>query len=298
MKNIEAQIVNYSKLQQNYNSNFFQLNSSTINDWNLKFNIENKTSLQSITEVISSSINSIQLKRNFFGNISFNEINEWHVAVQADNEKHIKTGHNFNVFQLLREQFGFSIQETMHSKLIKFLLDTKETHGQGNVFLLEILKILNIESPEIGTWFVTAEVGRIDVLLERKFPQSIIIIENKSNWANDQKNQLYRYWYQAIFQKTKEHSKKFYDNNTHKYKIIYLVPNINKNYEQHSILKPVEYQGVIYNELPERVPMQIIVATFDELIQIWLNNCLEILPENNHRIREYIIQYQAMCNSL
>lgn len=184
------------------------------------------------------------------------------------------------------------------SKLIKFLLDAKETHGQGNIFLIEFLKILNIESPEIGIWHVTAEVGRIDVLLERKFPQSIILIENKSNWANDQKNQLYRYWYQAIFQKTKEHSKHFYDNNTHKYQIIYLVPNINKNYESHSVLKPFDFQGSFYNELPERVPMDILVATFDELIQIWLNKCLTILHEDNHRVREYITQYQAMCNNL
>jgi hypothetical protein len=298
MKKIETEIINYSDLLQNYKTKFSTNNSSIINDWNLKFNIKNKTTLQSLTEVISSSTDLIQLNRNLFGNISFSEINDWYIAVKTDNEKHIKTGHNFNIFQLLKDKFGFTIQETMHSKLIKFLLDTHEIHGQGNFFLLEFLKILNIESPEIGTWFVTAEEGRIDVLLERKFPQSIIIIENKSNWAKDQQNQLYRYWYQAIFQKTKEHSNIFYDTNTNKYKIIYLVPNGNKNFEQHSILKPVEYQGIIYDELPEKVPMEIMVETFDELIQIWLNKCLSILPENNHRIREYIIQYQAMCNNL
>ena len=151
--------------------------------------------------MISVCTNSTQPRINYFDNTFFQEITNWYKAVLIDKKKHFREGHNFNVFHLFKEKFGFYIQETMHSRLLKFLLDAKETHGQGGLFLLKFLEILGIQSPETGTWQVTAEVGRIDVLIERKEPQSIIVIENKSNWAPDQSNQLYRYWHQAIFQK-------------------------------------------------------------------------------------------------
>lgn len=39
-------------------------------------------------------------------------------------------------------------------------------------------------------WIITAEEGRVDVLLRRQNPLGAVIIENKSNWAGDQPNQL------------------------------------------------------------------------------------------------------------
>lgn len=53
-------------------------------------------------------------------------------------------------------------------------------------------------------WTVTAEKGRVDILLKRTHPHSVIIIENKSNYANDQENQLYRYWHQEIYKTIQE----------------------------------------------------------------------------------------------
>jgi len=295
---METVIDNFSGALQNNKRNFHTINKSIVNNWNILFNTKIISSMLSFDTEISIFNNTIQQRIGSLNNISFEDMNNWHKAVLRDKEKHFKDGHNFNIFHLLKEKFGFSIQETMHSRLIKFLIDATETHGQGNLFLLEFLKMLDIESPEIGNWHVTAEIGRIDVLIEREYPPSIIVIENKSNWATDQQNQLYRYWYRAIFLKTKQHSKKFYENNSRKYQILYLVPNTNKELELQSITKPREDSELIYNGLPEKVPLHITIVTFNEHIQNWLNNCLTLLPENNHRIREYIIQYQSLCINL
>ncbi|MCB0567014.1 MAG: PD-(D/E)XK nuclease family protein [Phaeodactylibacter sp.] len=295
---MESTIADFSKALESQKNNFQSLNKSIVDDWNSFLKTQKTTSIGEIENVISVCTNSTQPRINYFDNTFFQEITNWYKAVLIDKKKHFREGHNFNVFHLFKEKFGFYIQETMHSRLLKFLLDAKETHGQGGLFLLKFLEILGIQSPETGTWQVTAEVGRIDVLIERKEPQSIIVIENKSNWAPDQSNQLYRYWHQAIFQKTKQADKRFYENNTHKYQILYLTPYGNKKIEHQSISKPKEDPESIYQGLPEIVPMEIKSVTFDKHIQDWLNACLEELPENNHRIREYILQYQLLCNNL
>jgi hypothetical protein len=215
-----------------------------------------------------------------------------------DSEQHRKDGHNFNIFELLRNEFDFRIQETMHSKLIKFLLDSNGSHGQGKRFLIEFLKQLNAYLPEEGVWHITAEEGKIDVLLQRNEPESIIIIENKSNWACDQPNQLYRYWYNAIYLKTKEKTNEFYAQNKDRYQIIYLPPNNYKTYEEQSVRKPQDDLYNSYIGLPDKVPVEVKILTFDSHIQDWLEMCKRILPETNHRIKEYITQYQILCKTL
>ncbi|MBC3540249.1 PD-(D/E)XK nuclease family protein [Rufibacter sediminis] len=283
---------------QNKNYKFLSINQDIIDDWALIQNDTNRKSIVSHKSVVFSISQLFKRTTADYNLISFDNIILWYRNVLTDNEKHYKAGHNFNIFNLLKDKFGFSIQETMHSKLLQFLLDTNETHGQGGKFLLEFLKMLNVESPEKGVWDVTAEIGRIDILITRKLPHSIIIIENKSNWAIDQKNQLYKYWYNAIFLKTKEYSTSFYERNVNNYKILYLVPNTHKELEYQSISKPKELPYSSYHDLPDIVPIQITIVSFDEHIQRWLTNCLSVLPADNHRIREYIIQYQHLCNNL
>lgn len=295
---MESSITVYAEVLQDKMKDFEKINEILIKNWNIILNKNNDLYTQSLHNLIPPFAVYVKQAKEEIANFSFDEIITWHQNVIIDNDKHFKEGHNFNVFQLLRDNFGFNIQETMHSRLIKFLLDPTETHGQGDLFLMEMLKKLNVESPEKGIWKVTAEVGRIDLLIERNYPETIIVIENKSNWAKDQKNQLYRYWYQAIYQKTKEHSEKFYESNSYKYQMIYLVPNTNKAVESHSISKPSEYTGVLYQNLPATIPIQISIATFNQEIQDWLNSCIALLPEKNHRIREYIVQYQFLCNNL
>jgi hypothetical protein len=220
---------------------------------------------------------------------------KWYVSFLEDEKKHKADGHNFNIFLFLRDEFEFVVQETMHSKLIKFLLDPTASHGQEKKFLIEFLKLLDVEKPEEGIWSVTAEQGRIDILLKRNKPSSAIIVENKSNWAEDKPNQLYRYWYQEIYNTTRETKKEFYERNRNKYQILYLSPNENKKYEEQSVTKPIDLTD---NHLPKRVPIEIKTTYYNTFFQRWLENCKKQLPETNHRIREYITQYQSLCNNL
>lgn len=234
--------------------------------------------------------------QNTIQEINLQDIVSWHNVFLIDESQNTKDGHNFNVFDLLEEEFNFRIYETMHSKLLKFFLDTRASHGQGNSFLIEFLQLLGINQPDEGIWHVTAEQGKIDILLQRSEPESVIIIENKSNWANDQPNQLYRYWYNAIYSKTKNSNKEFYSENSDRFQIIYLAPNEGKKIDKQSISKPKD--NIIYNELPDKIPMDICTHTFNYFVQNWLINCKDKLPPTNYRIREYITQYQMLCNKL
>ena len=219
---------------------------------------------------------------------------EWCNDFLKDNIKHKEDGHNFNVFYLLKDECGFNVQETMHSKLIKFLLDPFASHGQGNKFLIDFLNLLKIENPDKGVWNITAEQGKIDILLHRSAPETVIVVENKSNWACDQPNQLYRYWYYAIFSRTRETNKDFYSKNKDKYQVIYLAPNTNKEISEQSISKPEDWSS----NLPNKIPIEIKTQYFNDFIQEWLEICKKHLSETNHRVREYITQYQILCNTL
>lgn len=59
-------------------------------------------------------------------------------------------------------------------------------HGQGNSFLQLFLKHIGLDTQDGDEWIFTAEAGRVDVMLKRFHPSSVVIIENKSNWAGDQ----------------------------------------------------------------------------------------------------------------
>ena len=217
---------------------------------------------------------------------------EWHY--QFLNDK--KNGLHFNVFDLFRNDCKIGIEERIHSKLINFLLDSTASHGQGKLFLNEFLKLLDIEKPDEGIWNITVEKGYIDILLYRSDPESIIIIENKSNNARDQQNQLYRYWHDAIYLKMrhKEKHKAYFSNNKNKYQLIYLAPNVGKIYEEQTKIKPIDWD----ENLPQDVPMEIEVLYFDNFIQKWLDNCINCLPAERIRIKEYIVQYQMLCKTL
>lgn len=110
--------------------------------------------------------------------------------MEKEQERNETEGHLFNVFALWNRLSG--IGETLHSRLLHFLLSDDPMHGQKNKFLMKFLEMAGIEDPQEGTWYATAETGRVDVMLKCTNPHSVIIIENKSNWAGDQNNQLYR----------------------------------------------------------------------------------------------------------
>ncbi len=113
----------------------------------------------------------------------------------------------FNVF----EAFGFIGQELMHSRFLAFLLDPKQNHGLGDVFLRKMLEKAaatsnatslpkafedignrNMEETVVQTEVHTDD-GRIDILLLDEVGKRVTIIENKI-WTFEHSDQLGRYY--------------------------------------------------------------------------------------------------------
>lgn len=271
------------------------------NNINLNREIDNKLlRFEQIVDTNNQNFNGTNNK--FISSLESDKWLEWHKEVLIQKEQNSLLGLNFNIFKLFQDKLGISIQETMHSKLIQFLLDENESHGQGNKFLIALLNQLNISNPTEGKWYVTAESGRIDVLLKRSNPHSVVIIENKSNWAVDQPNQLYRYWFHMIYKITKETSSEFYIQNKDLFQIVYLSPNENKNFNVHSITKPNSNNGLCdkrtFKLLPQKVPININHWSFNNDFQTWLDECIKLLPPSNYRVKEYIEQYKILTNNL
>lgn len=215
-------------------------------------------------------------------------------------EQHRQDGHLFNTFFLWNRFTGIS--EPTNSRILHFLLSDDNLHGQGNLFLMELLKMLNLESPEMGQWIPSAELGRVDVRLVRQNPRSVVVIENKSNWADDQPNQLYRYWYNNIHSCAEDCLPEYYQNND-RFKIVYLVPNEIKQISNQSLMKPSInwFQGISkeeYESLPEVLPMIPIIWSFDTQINQWLQKCEDLLDVRNTPLRNFIKQYRTYCNEL
>lgn len=215
-------------------------------------------------------------------------------------EQHRHDGHLFNTFSLWNRFTGIS--EPTHSRILHFLLSDDNLHGQGNLFLLELLKMLNVESPEMGQWIPSAELGRVDVRLVRQNPRSVVVIENKSNWAGDQPNQLYRYWYNNIHSCAEDCLPGYYQDND-RFKIVYLVPNEIKQISNQSLLKPsidwfLGLSKEEYDSLPDILPLTPIIWSFDTQINQWLQKCEDLLNERNTPLRNFIKQYRMYCNEL
>ena len=150
-------------------------------------------------------------------------------------------------------------------------------HGQGKLFLSAFLEYIGFEKDKGNEeWIITAEEGRVDVLLRRLNPLGAVIIENKSNWAGDQPNQLYRYWYENIH-KCKEDSDTDYYSKHPEYKIVYLVPDKAKQINDNSKTRPIDYPI----DLPDKLPMEPIVMDFHEDIPKWLRKCMVSVYEDN-----------------
>lgn len=194
------------------------------------------------------------------------------------------TSSGLNVFKMFRPD------ERMHSYLIAYLLKPQETHGQGKLFLNSFLTRLGIEHSNSDHWVVTAETARIDILLRRATPHSVIVIENKSNFAYDQENQLYRYWYQQIYQPIlqKKINPEYLTTPPSKfYQLVYLTPAHWKAPTLNSLSKPNEWGG----ELPSIVPMQPKQIEFKHFVSEWLLDCINHIPIENYRLKTFIQQY-------
>ena len=245
-------------------SKFDTFNKTIIND----FVLEKTIHYEKVKELVAEQ--SVQ-----FGKIA--------KALETINKL---TSGDLNVFRM------FGVGETKHSYIIANLLNPYGEHGQKNLFLnifLDMLKIERVSDNEI--WVVTAEKGRIDILLKRVHPKhSVVVIENKSNYAYDQANQLYRYWYKEIYQTilTKYLPKDYILNPPSQYyQLIYLSPSAFKVPSNNSLERPNYWDA----DLPATVPIKVQQLLFSEFIVDWLRISLDKLPCNSHRIREYVKQY-------
>ncbi len=195
------------------------------------------------------------------------------------------TSGDFNILRVL------GVGETMHSYLIANLLSPLGEHGQGHLFLNIFLDELGIERLRNDeNWIITVEKGRVDILLKRVAPHSVVIIENKSNYAIDQQNQLYRYWYQEIYNaiKTRNLSEEYLKNPPEKYyQLIYLTPAYFKVPIQNSLERPANLSA----DLPKLIPLEPRTLVFGVFITDWLELSLKKIPSENHRLREYVKQY-------
>ncbi len=195
------------------------------------------------------------------------------------------TSSDLNIFRM------FGVGETKHSYLLANLLNPYAEHGQKHLFLNVFLDLLKIKRKnDSEKWIVTAEKGRIDVLLKRADPHSVIVIENKSNYASDQENQLYRYWHQEIYKTicnrlSNDHDH-ILDPPACDYQLIYLTPH-GEGPNDDSLCKPSDWD----DSLPNKVPLELKCLSFDDFIVQWLCKSLEKLPKENYRIREHIKQY-------
>ena len=268
MNNNHPQIINkilseYINLEKNYNSSFIKLVEQISNDFlPLKSKNNDLVQIKSIIENLEDVFHAVR-------------------------EKNRLTSSDFNVLKLFR------IKEPQHSYLLYNFLYPYGTHGQGHLFLNQFLDSLGIErKSDKELWTVTAEKGRIDLLLKRRNPHSIIVIENKSNKAEDQKNQMYRYWYKEIYLPIKRkygfYNKEQDPSNKH-YQLLYLTPSSMKKPTKNSLTKPADW--IWDSNLPETVPMKITYVAFDKFIVQWLEKSVLSIPQNNHRIKEYVKQY-------
>jgi len=199
------------------------------------------------------------------------------------NYENRKTGKLFNPLSF------FGIGETMHSFLLSFLLNPYAEHGHEKLFLKEFLKLLNIEVNETDHWIVTAEEGRIDILLKRIEPKTIVVIENKSNFAIDQQNQLYRYWYQEIYYPNSYRNDVLeFTTQSGNFQIIYLTPADWKVPSDNTFEKPSWLED---EKLPSILPIKPKILMFSEHVVNWLNACLPQINPTNHRLREFVKQY-------
>lgn len=202
-------------------------------------------------------------------------------------QKAKETSYTFNALSF------FNINEPKHSFLLAYLLNPYENHGQGMLFLKKFLNLLGIDikENESSDWIITAEKERLDISIKRKKPTPIVVvIENKSHNAVDQPNQLYRYWYYQIHEFQNNYDSK----KDGKYHVIYLAANKWKKPSKNSLSKPESITSDI-----EKVPEDVLLEwQFSAQIKDWLESCISSLHYNNHRMREYLLQYIEIIEQL
>lgn len=211
--------------------------------------------------------------------------------IKKERNSDVEKGKYINIFSLWNNFSG--LPEPIHSRILHFFLSDNPMHGQGNLFIKLFLKRIGIDIENREEWVSTAEIGRVDIMLKRYHPRSVVIIENKSNWAGDQPNQLYRYWYENIHLNEEDCHPEYYDRHP-EFKIVYLVPKKGKQLSENSMERPSDFSL----GLPSKLPVKPYIFSFDEEISYWLTECINSLPKENTPLINLISQYKEYCKLL
>ena len=177
------------------------------------------------------------------------------------------------------------IKELQHSLVLSSILNPNGLYG--DIFLKEFIEIVIADGNFIyknnEKWFINIEKERFDISIRKRDGSKIIIMENKSNCAEDQPNQLYRYWLKGIYQaqyRLKKRGIPVYS------KIIYLSPSYEKQYTEQSITRPITSDI----NLPGKVQDGLIKTVFfKEEILKWLEKCMSLIDKSDMYF--YIKQY-------
>lgn len=217
----------------------------------------------------------------------------WIEMRQRITESNRSDGAAFNPFSRLK------IKETAHSRIIGDLLSPSGSHGQGALFLQAFLRFLEIPEPDNGLWNVTVETGHVDIMLWRQQPvKSAVIIENKSNDAGDQPNQIYRYWHHHLYL----WDPRFWDSKLEAdqltrhqlFHVVYLPTDGGKSPAPPSLERPEGWEALNPHE---RVPLDCRTLSLPALMELWMQKALPLIPSTNMRLRVFLTQYQELWNS-
>ncbi|KAA9332686.1 PD-(D/E)XK nuclease family protein [Adhaeribacter soli] len=268
------------------------INANSINFLNesiSKLSVSTKQRFENFRQFNFLSIDNLLIKKRGnladFYTVASDLTDAFQKIRRVSDERNRLTSGDLNVFNM------FGVGETMHSYILASFLNPHSNHGQKHLFLNVFLDLIGIKRhSDNENWIVTAEKGRIDVLLKRSYPHSVVVIENKSNYAVDQSHQLYRYWHQEIYRPIRErHLSTDYILNppSEYYQLIYLTPSQTKLPSDNSLIKPSDWP----KDLPRVVPMQPQFLFFGDFIVKWLECSLLEVPKENFRLQEYILQY-------
>ena len=199
----------------------------------------------------------------------------WIPTRDAEVKKNREENHHYSPLR------SITIKETDHSRLLGELLKPDGSHGMGDLFLQSFLELIGINQPKEGKWQATVEKGRIDILLRRENPASVIIIENKANSAVDQAQQLYRYWYQEIY--SYYPTLNYNDPSTQdRFKIIYAPARAFEKPSTSSLKAPDE-QVAMQSEC-QTMPLELTYLSFNREISAWLESLVDQVPSSRLKV--------------
>lgn len=213
-------------------------------------------------------------------------ISRWKGIKAEQDQKNKICGHLFNPLA------SIPIGETTQSLLLGDLLDPRGSHGQGRLLLETFLKRIDVPDPKEGDWVISVEKeGRVDICLSRSSPPSVVLIENKSNCAGDQPNQLYRYWYWNIH-KPNEPLDYTMENTKLAFQIIYLPPVAGTHPADHSLQCPKYLAHLKLGETLRDVGVTVRYLNFRDHITAWLDDCEKHISPTNARLRTFLQFYK------